>query len=249
MSLLPRLLPLALLSSAAWQPALALAPNAADAAAVPPPAVLAPWVKRAEQLSLEAATAAVAGIAGARVEVQAGALDPRLKLAPCEQVDIYLPTGARAWGATRVGLRCISGPSRWNVFMPLTVRVFAPAVLAQGPMAAGTVLGPEHLLIEQAEWSAANSPAFARPESVVGRSLGRALSAGATLRESDLKRRQWFAVGDVVRVVAVGDGFSISSDGVALTPGFEGQPAKIRTDGGRTLTGTATGERRIQVSP
>ncbi len=206
-------------------------------------------MRRAEELTRQAATAAVAGIAGARVEVQAGTLDPRLKLAPCDEVDIYLPTGTRAWGATRVGLRCISGASRWNVFLPLTVRVFAPAVVAQGPLPSGTVLGPEHLQIEQAEWSAASSPAFARLESVLGRSLGRALSAGATLRESDLKRRQWFAVGDVVRVVAVGEGFSISSEGVALTPGFEGQPAKIRTDSGRTLTGTPSGDRRIQVAP
>jgi flagellar basal body P-ring formation protein FlgA len=208
----------------------------------------APWAQRVEQLALQAAQAAIAGIPGARVEVQSGQLDPRLKLAPCDQVDIYLPTGHRAWGATRVGIRCISGPARWNVFMPLTVRVFAPAVQTTGALAAGTVLGAAHVQIQASEWSAVDSAAFARSETVLGRSLSRALPAGATIRENDLKKRQWFAVGDVVKVLAVGNGFSVASEGVALTHGFEGEPARIKTENGRTVTGTVTGERRVQVA-
>jgi flagella basal body P-ring formation protein FlgA len=221
--------------------------------ATPPPAVgaagqAAQWAQRVEQLALQAAQAAIATIPGARVEVQAGQLDPRLKLAPCDQVDIYLPTGHRAWGSTRVGIRCISGPGRWNVFMPLTVRVFAPAVQTTGALAVGTVLGAAHLQIQASEWSAVDSAAFARTEMVLGRSLSRALPAGAPIRENDLKKRQWFAVGDVVKVHAVGNGFSVASEGVALTHGFEGEPAKIKTENGRTVTGTVTGERRVEVA-
>lgn len=208
----------------------------------------AQWAQRVEQLALQAAQAAISGIPGARVEVQSGLLDPRLKLAPCDQVDIYLPTGHRAWGATRVGIRCMSGPSRWNVFMPLTVRVFAPAVQSSGALAAGTVLSAAHLQIQPSEWSAVDSPAFARTEMVLGRSLSRALPAGAAIRENDLKKRQWFAVGDVVKVLAVGNGFSVASEGVALTQGFEGEPAKIKTENGRTVTGIVTGERRVELA-
>lgn len=41
-----------------------------------------------------------------RVEITLGALDPRLKLAPCDKVKAYLPDNAHLWGKTRVGLRC-----------------------------------------------------------------------------------------------------------------------------------------------
>jgi hypothetical protein len=46
-----------------------------------------------------------------RMEVEVGALDRRLTLAPCAQVEPYLPAGSRLWGKTRVGLRCVQGSS------------------------------------------------------------------------------------------------------------------------------------------
>ena len=59
----------------------------------------------------------------ARIEIEPGQLDPRLKLTPCRRIEPYLPTGSTAWGRTRVGLRCLQGPTRWNVYLPVTVRV------------------------------------------------------------------------------------------------------------------------------
>src|SRR5512134_4162882 len=47
--------------------------------------------------------------AGTRVEVEVGALDPRLKLGPCARITPYLPTGTRLWGRAQVGLRCDEG--------------------------------------------------------------------------------------------------------------------------------------------
>ena len=44
-----------------------------------------------------------------RVEIEPGRLDPRLRLAPCEHIEPYLPPGARAWGRSRIGLRCVQG--------------------------------------------------------------------------------------------------------------------------------------------
>ena len=53
-----------------------------------------------------------------RMEVEVGALDERLRLAPCARVEPYLPAGARLWGRSRLGLRCLEGATRWNVFCP-----------------------------------------------------------------------------------------------------------------------------------
>ena len=51
-----------------------------------------------------------------RVGVSLGQLDPRMRLAPCDRVKAYLPSGAQLWGRTRVGLRCEQGSVRWNVY-------------------------------------------------------------------------------------------------------------------------------------
>jgi flagella basal body P-ring formation protein FlgA len=236
--------------------AAALSPDARAAVAAPdaPPAVAAQagddWSLRARQIVEQAAGAASAAggpQAAPRIEVELGRLDPRLRLAPCAQVDVYLPPGHRAWGHTRVGLRCLSGPTRWNVFVPMTVRVFAPAVQASGALPAGTVLGPEHLRVAEADWAATESAPFREPAALLGRTLQRALADGATLRANDLKKRQWFAIGDIVRIVAIGPGFTASADGVALTPGIEGQAARVRTEAGRVVSGSPAGERRLEV--
>ena len=68
------------------------------------------------------------------------------------------------------------------------------------------------------------------------------------LRDASLKKRVWFAIGEPVRVVAVGRGFTVSSEGVALSPGLEGQAVKVRTESGRTVTGLAAGQRRVEVA-
>jgi flagella basal body P-ring formation protein FlgA len=68
------------------------------------------------------------------------------------------------------------------------------------------------------------------------------------VRQAHVKSRQWFAAGENVKVVAVGDGFALEGVGQALTNGIEGQPAKVRTESGRVVTGVPVGERRLELS-
>lgn len=233
------------------------APAAAPAPAVPPGAgaVPASWAAHIEEVVRKAATPGPIGPAGTgptvppRIELSVGTLDPRLRLAPCEKVEVYLPAGHRAWGRTRAGVRCLSGPVRWNVFVPLTVRVLAPAVQAATALPAGTTLDASHLRLAEVDWAASEAAAFPDAQAVAGRTLQRALPAGATLRESDLQRRRWFAIGDIVRVVATGPGYAVTADGVALTPGIEGIPARVRTEGGRVVRGMPAADRRLLLQP
>lgn len=183
-----------------------------------------------------------------RVEIEPGRLDPRLRLAPCERIEPYLPPGARPWGRSRVGLRCVQGPSPWNVYLPVTVRIFAPAWVTAVPLPAGSVLRSEHLRQAEVDWAAAPTPPLADPARLLGRQLARPLPAGAAPRQADLKRRQWFAAGDTVQLVARGQGFSVSGAGQALGPGLEGQLVRVRTDNGRVLSGQAVGRNRVEVS-
>ena len=80
---------------------------------------------------LESAVVQAAPVQGRalRMEVLVGALDPRLQLAPCAKVEPYMPPGTRLWGKSRLGLRCLAGTTRWNVFMPVTVKAMGRADL------------------------------------------------------------------------------------------------------------------------
>lgn len=199
----------------------------------------------ADVLSLARSQAAIP--AGARLEVEAGQLDPRLRLASCNRIQAYLPAGVKPWGRTRVGLRCTDGPVAWNVYLPVTVRVWGQAVVTAGSLPAETVLSAADLRLSEVDLAEQPSPACTSMAELIGRRVARALPPGATLRADSLRARQWFAAGDTVRVITQGTGFAVSSEAQAMSPGLEGQPARLRTESGRILSAWPVGERRAEV--
>lgn len=184
---------------------------------------------------------------GARIEVELGAADPRLRLAACARVEPYLPVASRPWGRTRVGLRCVDGPVKWNITLPVRVRVLADAPVLREPLPAGTELDEHHFAQAEVDWAARREAPLDDPAALFGQRLARALPAGAALRSDDLQRRRWFAAGDRVRVDATGAGWRASTEGQALSAGLDGQRVRVRTEGGRVITGLAVGERRVEV--
>jgi flagellar basal body P-ring formation protein FlgA len=217
-------------------------------------ALAMPWARAEGDAGLEQQVRelAIAGTQAStgptRVDVQVGQLDPRLRLAPCQRVEPYLPAGTRLWGRTRIGVRCTDGVSRWNVYLPVTVKVYGQALVAKVPLPVGRVLAEGDVATAEVDLAEDTSTAIARTELVVGRSVSRAVNAGQSLRQAHLKPRQWFASGEMVKVVALGAGFSVASEGQAMTPGLEGQPARVKTESGRVLTGMPVGERRMELS-
>ena len=217
-----------------------------EPAYAPDPALL----QQVESMARTGASAATAAseAPGVRVEVKVGKLDPRLKLAPCQHIDTYLPPGLPVWGATRMGLRCTQGTKLWNVSLPIMVSVYAKATVLKNNLAAGTVLDASQLMEAEVDLAAAPGAAVSDPALAVGRILGHNLLAGATLRQTDLKARQFFAAGETVRVTAIGQGWSVETEGQAIGPGIEGQNVNVRTEAGRLLSARPTGDRQVEVT-
>lgn len=191
--------------------------------------------------------AAAVGDAGARIEVALGQLDPRLQLAPCARVEPFLPANARLWGRSRVGLRCAAG-ANWSVQMPVTVRVFGPALVATRPLAVGEVPAAADLRTAEIEWTREPQGVATDAAQLDGRVLARAVAAGQPLPLAALRAPQVIAAGDPVRLLGQGEGFTVAADAVALGAALDGQPVRVRTDSGRIMTGTARNGRRVEVS-
>ncbi len=184
-----------------------------------------------------------------RVEVSIGQLDSRLKLAPCQRIEPFLPNNARLWGKSRIGLRCTQGTTLWSVYLPVTVKVYGRAIVVPNGAAANSVLTAADLGEAEVDLAEDFTPAFTDSAPLIGRTLAQSMKPGQTLRQGHVKTRQWFAAGDTVRVVANGNGFVLEGEGQALTNGLEGQTARVRTESGHVVTGQAVGERRVEMTP
>lgn len=193
------------------------------------------------------ATAQPAGAAALRMEVKLGSLDSRLKLAPCGNVEPYLPPGARLWGRTRVGLRCVDGISRWNVSLPVTVNAYGNAWVVKGQVASGATLTEDDVVEAEVNWADESSPVLRDKALWVGQVATRALMTGQTLRQSMVRPAQVFQAGAQVRVLAQGVGFQVSADGQALSTGVVGQIARVRMENGRVSSGIVVDTKTVKI--
>ncbi|WP_424858695.1 MULTISPECIES: flagellar basal body P-ring formation chaperone FlgA [unclassified Tepidimonas] len=173
-----------------------------------------------------------------RAEIEVGTLDPRLQLAPCRRVEPYLPAGTRLWGRSRIGLRCAEGPTPWNVFLPIYVRVWGPGWVLRRPVAPGETLGPEHAEAAEVDWTAYREAVLVRPQDWQGLQAVRGLGAGQVLRTGVVRAPQVFEPGSTVRLRLEGPGFVVMATGEALGHGRIGEPVRVRLPNRRILVGT-----------
>lgn len=185
---------------------------------------------------------------GLRPEIEIGALDSRLRLAPCQQVEPYLPTGTRLWGRTRIGIRCLQGPVPWNVFLPVTVRAWGPAWTVRQPVSAGTVLTENDLELTEIDWAESVTPVLFRASDWQGLEATRHLVPGQVLRQGMVRSPQLFSAGSTVRVLIRGPGFQLTATGSALSHGHQGQTARIRMPNRKVLTGTVLDAETVEIT-
>lgn len=183
-----------------------------------------------------------------RLRASVGELNSRLRLADCARVEPYLPAGSRLWGKTRVGLRCLQGATRWNVFLPVTVTASGQAWVVRRDVRPGEALQEGDLMLAEVDWAAEPGEALAATDAWLGQVATRQLNMGQTVRESMLRAPQVFQPGAQVRVLVQGRGFQISATGQAVSPGVVGQAARVRMESGRVMSVTVLDARTVSMA-
>ncbi|MBC7208550.1 MAG: flagellar basal body P-ring formation protein FlgA, partial [Methyloversatilis sp.] len=77
------------------------------------------------------------------------------------------------------------------------------------------------------------------PQQAIGQSVNVAIGAGQPLRADWLRAPVAVQQGQVVKLFARGNGFSVSHDGRALATAQSGQTVQIRTGSGQVVSGVA----------
>jgi flagella basal body P-ring formation protein FlgA len=208
---------------------------AAHATAAPPPAT--ETAERLRQLAADHLARQTAGLHGdVRIRLTSPASTARL--ARCEAPEAFLPEGARLLGRVAVGIRC-HAPATWTTYVPATISVVAPYLVAAAPLKPGQTLSPDLLESRQGDLATLAEDVLTQPEQAMGKVLATGLMAGAPLRAGMLRAPQAVAQGQGITLLVRGRGFQISSEGRALNNATEGQVVQVRTPGGQVVSGIA----------
>jgi len=184
---------------------------------------------------------------GLRAQVAVGEPDARLRLAPCSATEIFLRQGARLWGRGFVGVRCLQRPG-WSISIPVDVHVFGPGLVARQPLAAMQPIGADAVELLEIDLTRESGGVVKDPAQLADKVSTRQIDSGQPVPLNALRAVPAVAQGDPVKVVGVGNGFTIATEGTAVSSGAPGDLVRVRMESGRTIAGIARRGRVVEVS-
>lgn len=186
-----------------------------------------------------------AGLPG-RVEVRIA--DAALAQLPaCAQPQVFLSPGVRAWGRVSVGLRC-DAPTPWTRWVPAQVAVIGPYLVATRTVEAGQPVSEADAAPREGDLAALPPGVLTEPGELAGKLATNRIAAGAPLRRELLRGAVVIRQGQEVRVVVQGPGFTLGTEGKALSDATVGATVQVRARNGSTLSGLAQQDGTVSKS-
>lgn len=185
---------------------------------------------------------------GRKVDFSVGVVDPRLRLAPCDQpLDFAFQSDPLA--ATRVTLQAqCNGKRPWRMYLNAEITIKAQAYITKTPLARGTRLTADMLEKRFVTINRSQNSIFQNADGLVGMELVRPLSAGTLLTANLLTAPDVVARGDRVIINAKVGSIVVSTRGTALTDGRMGQQILVRNERSkRTVQAVVTGPEAVMV--
>ncbi|WP_109483759.1 flagellar basal body P-ring formation chaperone FlgA [Paraburkholderia sp. C35] len=185
-----------------------------------------------------------AGLPG-KVDITVATVFPR-GLAACTTLEPFLPTGARVWGRTTVGVRC-AGEHPWTLYLQAKVSIPATYFLAARSVAPGESLSAADLVARDGDLTLLPQAVITDPSQAVGAVALMRVSAGLPLRRDMLRSADSVTIGQSVKVVAQGPGFAISSEGSAMNNASPGQSVRVKTANGQIIQGVVKDGGTVEI--
>lgn len=188
-----------------------------------------------------------AGMSG-KIHIEVGTPTIPAHMPQCERLEPWLPNGARAWGSVRVGVRCI-GQGNWALYVPAQVSITASYLAAARALRPGDILGAADLELRDGEITAMGRHLLTDPTQALGRQMRFAVGQGQPLRATMMAAPVVVQSGRPVKVIVQGPGFTAANAGTALGNARVGEAVRVRLASGKVISGIATDNGDVAVSP
>lgn len=173
-------------------------------------------------------------------------IDKRLALKACNKIETFIPDGSQLIGRTSIGVRCTDTPG-WSIFVPVQIRISRDLLVSARPLLLGQIVHEEDIARQTTEIT--QNTGLTDPRLIIGKVLRYSVAAGYIMREDMLRAPYNVKQGQSVKLSVQGNGFSLSSSGVALNNASEGETVQVRTNAGRVISGIAVDEGVVRINP
>lgn len=194
-------------------------------------------------------TAAAARQHSGRIEVKLGYLDPRLKLARCnQQLQAFHPSGARLSGATSVGVRCPDS-SGWSIYVPAEIAIFQKVLVTTRALAKGTQLRPSNVSTLETDVSKLGQGFLQSMDEIEGMAARRPLPAGTVLSPNQVISPRLVRRGDRVTLVNMQGPIQVEMLGEAVSDAARGERVRVRAlNSGKVIEGWVESASVVKVT-
>ncbi|AUL47383.1 flagella basal body P-ring formation protein FlgA [Bordetella trematum] len=180
----------------------------------------------------------------ASIAIEAARVD---RLPACHQPQAFLPANARLRPRMSVGVRC-TAPQSWSTYVQATLSAPGQYYVASRALAPGMTLGPDDMQARDGDLLTLPSGALTDPTRILGMQTRQRVGAGQTLREQALRSPHTVLRGQSVRLVARGQGFTVTSEGQALHDAEPGAMLQVRTVSGQVINGQVQAAGEVEVA-
>lgn len=183
-----------------------------------------------------------------KVNVDIQPLDSRIRIAACDRMEGFTVPGARLWGKTHVGVRCLQADSKsWTLYVQADVQVWAEYAVTAVPVSQGAVLSPNDVVLQSGDLSKLPAGIITDLSMLEGKQAALNMPLGTVLRPELLKSRPVIMQGQTVQLNSRGEGFVVSADGTALQTANAGQVVDVKVSSGQVIKGVALSSGKVDV--
>lgn len=185
----------------------------------------------------------------ARHDVEVNKLDPRLRLAACDQpLQAKLESPAQPVGRATVRVSC-TGTAPWSVFVPAQVHLYREVVVARRPLSRDSIVEEADVALAERDVSSLNQGYFTTLDQVLGNKVSRSALPDQVLPPTFLTAAEIVRKGDQVVISAKNSTINVRMPGEALSDGAIGAQVRVKNQrSGRTVKARVIGPGQVEVA-
>lgn len=183
-----------------------------------------------------------------KVNIEIQPLDSRIRIAECGLMEGFTVQGARLWGKTHIGVRCLQSESKpWTLYVQADVQVWGEYAVTGLPVSQGSPVQMTDVVMQSGDLSKLPAGIITDMNMLAGKQAALNLPLGTVLRPELLKSVPVIMQGQTVQLNSRGDGFVITADGTAMQTANVGQVVDVKVSSGQIVKGVAQSSGKVDV--